>query len=315
MPVAPEYLVAGMNALARAHRAGTMSGHLGAAAAAGYFLGERLPDLDPAVTEGIEAELDAVRRGGSVFSPRAGAGISAAEMFAPFPTEPPAPGRVADLAAALAGSVGRCRQSGHNVIFLSIAIRGLTDRPDLATPARVDGLCKLAAGFDGVTPGNGDYGPGVGRVDGRKVPLPDDDGVAPYADLSDMATAVLTALVDHAAETRVGYGGLWHVVNHAAAVVELARYGFPDLAAAALAGHREHLRLWKTLPDLTPTKGPVIPAEHDPHLAAYWENGDPRRDGALLTHRVKTMYGFGELASLADPALRDRAAAAFRYLM
>ncbi|NNJ25702.1 hypothetical protein LzC2_17750 [Planctomycetes bacterium LzC2] len=311
-----EYLIAGMNALARAHRAGSMSGHLGAAVAAGYFIGERCPDADPAVVEGIEAELNAVRRGESVFSPPANGAISVAEMFAPFPKEAADETAIATLAEALARNIDRPRQSGHNVIFASIAVRGLTDHPDLATPARVDGLRKLIAKFDGVTPGNGDYGPNRGRIDGRKVTLSDDDGVAPYQDLTDMATRILTELVDHAAERRIGFGGLWHVVNHAAALVELAQYGFPDLAAAGLPAHREHLRLWKTLPDLTASRGAEAPTAHDPRTAVFWTDGDPRREGARLTHRVKTLYGYDELAALVDDAaLKERANRALRYLM
>ena len=50
-----EYLSKGLNALARAHRMSSMSGHLGAAVVAGYFVGEQHPDLDPEVSKGIKS--------------------------------------------------------------------------------------------------------------------------------------------------------------------------------------------------------------------------------------------------------------------
>jgi hypothetical protein len=44
-----DYLPKGLQAMARAHRVSTMSGHLGAAVVAGYFIGEQHPDLDDKV--------------------------------------------------------------------------------------------------------------------------------------------------------------------------------------------------------------------------------------------------------------------------
>ncbi|MFH1567521.1 MAG: hypothetical protein ABIL09_05915, partial [Gemmatimonadota bacterium] len=70
--VRPEYLEGGLNALSRAHRANAMAGHLGAAVAAGYLIGERHPDLDGTVAAGIEAELERIIGGESVFSPGPG---------------------------------------------------------------------------------------------------------------------------------------------------------------------------------------------------------------------------------------------------
>ena len=52
-----DYLPRGLYAMARAHRVSAMSGHLGAAVVAGYFIGEQHPDLDEKVYTGIEAEL------------------------------------------------------------------------------------------------------------------------------------------------------------------------------------------------------------------------------------------------------------------
>ena len=78
-----DYLAKGLNAMSRAHRVNTMAGHLGAAVVAGYFIGEQHPNLDDKVYAGIEAELDRIIHGESVFSPTKDAPIAVAEMFKP----------------------------------------------------------------------------------------------------------------------------------------------------------------------------------------------------------------------------------------
>lgn len=310
------YLPKGLYALARAHQVNSMSGHVGAAVVAGYFIAEQHSDLDDRVYAGIEAELDRIIGGQSVFSPRKGAAITVAEMFEPLPKEPSQENLIDGIADALARNIGQARQSGHNVIFASIAIRALKDHPEFATPSITDGIRKLIAAFNNVTPGNGYYGKEKGRIDGRKVSLPNDDDFPPYTDMEDMANAVLDELIEHASQHRQGFGGLWHVINHAAALAELAQYGYRDLAVNGLAAHHQHMQLWKTLPDLTDELGPQQPTEHDPRTSAFWQSDTLRYDSARLTHRVKTLYGFDALIELVeDTTKRNQANDDLRYLM
>jgi hypothetical protein len=56
-----EYLPRGLSAMARAQRVWRMAGHLGAAFAAGYYIGEQHPDLDDRVHAGIRGELYAAQ--------------------------------------------------------------------------------------------------------------------------------------------------------------------------------------------------------------------------------------------------------------
>jgi hypothetical protein len=311
-----DYLAKGLCAMARAHRVNLMAGHVGAAVVAGYFISEQHPDLDERVFKGIEGELDRIIRGESVFSPKPQAGITATEMFAPFAKERPNADLIGSIADALSGNIDQTRESGHNVIFSAIAIRALKDHPALATPSVVDGIRKLIAGFNGTSPGSGYYGKEKGRINGRKVPLPKDDDFPPYADLPAMANAVFAALIAHASEQRVGFGGLWHLNNHAAALAELAQYGYRELAVRGLAGHRQHMRLWRTLPDVTEEEGARTPSKYDPRTAEYWQSGQIRRDHALLTHRIKTLYGFDVLIELIDDkAKRRQGNEKLRYLM
>jgi len=311
-----DYLERGLWALARAHRINTMSGHLGAAVMAGYFIGEQHADLDPAVVQGIESELDRIIAGESVFSPKKNAALSAPAMFEPFPLQQADESLIDGIAEALSKNINRPRASGHNVIFAATAIRGLADHPDLATPAITDGIRKLIAGFNDSSPGSGYYGPERGRIDGRKVTLRADDGVPPFSDLETAATLIIDGVMRQPAEKHEGFGGPWHLINHTAALAELDRYGYQSLAVAGLPALREHFRLYKTLPDISAEKGPETPTADSPLTAAFWTPGKIRRGRAHLTHRVKTLYGYEAICDLiTDEDDRKQADDRLRYLM
>ena len=306
-----QYLSKGLNALARAHQMKSMAGHLGASLIAGYFVGEQRPDLDPEVYKGIEDDLERIMRGESVFGKRMykDSKLADRELFEPFAVQKPDETLIDGVAEALGKSLGKPRQSGHNVIFASLAIRALKEHPELATPAVVDGIRKLLALFDKAHPGSGYYGEKRGRIYGNKIQLPDEDGTPPYTDVEGMAVAVLDEVIGQKPEVhRSGYGGLVHVVNHAAAIADLANYGYPQLVPGAVRSHRVHLRLWRNLPDVADEKGPLKVSRVTPHTAAYWTSGNIPYDRALLTHRVKTMFGFDELAAAVYEEAKEKAA-------
>ncbi len=310
------YLQKGLYALARAHRVNSMAGHLGAAVVAGYFIGEQHPELDDRVYKGIEAELDRIISGESVFSPGKGAVISASEMFEPFAKENPKVSLIGDIAEALSGNIDKTRQSGHNVIFTAIAIRALKDHPELAMPAVIDGIRKLIASFDGASPGSGYYGKEKGRIDGNKITLQDDESFPPYANLDEMGKAVLDELIIRPGQRREGFGGMHHIINHAAALAELENYGYPELAREGLSAHHQHLMLFRSLPDVADEHGAETPTEFSPFAAEFWEPDKIRRERAHLTHRVKTMYGFKLLTGLEpEPDKIKIATDNLRYLM
>lgn len=314
-----EYVSKGLNAMARAHHMSSMAGHLGAAVVAGYFVGEQRPDLDPEVCEGIRGDLERVMNGRSVFGKRMSkhAKLEDSELFAPFPKEKPDESSIDGIAETLEASIEKPRESGHNVIFASIAIRALKEHPEFATPSVVDGIRKLMALFTDSHPGSGYYGSKKGRISGNKVTLPDDDGTPDYADIEGMAQAVLDEMIGQdAAVHRQGYGGLVHVNNHAAAIVDLAQYGYGELVPAAIKSHRRHLRLWRNLPNLAEELGPVPVSKYTPHTTEYWTSGEIPYDRALLTHRVKTMFGFDELVEAIEDDTREKQAYdKLRYLM
>jgi hypothetical protein len=312
-----EYLYKGLCGLARAHRANSMAGHLGAAVVAGYFLGEDHPDLDSKVFAAIEKDLDRIIRGEeSLWYNPEKVGISVAELFAPFPEERPRKEQVSNIARALSANIGKTRQSGHNVIFAALAIRALHDHPDYATPSIVEGIRKLTEKFNGAVPGRGYFGKQRGWITGDKVSLPADGDVPPYKSEQAMAAVVIDELIRSASIRRQGFGGLFHIINHATGLTELSHFGYKDLAREGWAAHRHHVRLWKSLPDVEGELGPLKRAAHDPRTPEYWDQTGSAQWSARLTHRIKTLYGFLNLLHFVeDPVKRKAAEREFLYLM
>ncbi|GAA4436403.1 hypothetical protein [Bremerella cremea] len=311
-----DYLPQGINGMANAHQAGTMAGHLGAAVIAGYFFGEDQNELPDEVYQGVSQELDRVIAGEeAIWFNAKQKGVTPAELFRKLPAEKPQPEQISSIAKALESNVGQTRQSGHNIIFASIAIRAFHDHPEFATPSAITGTRKLIEGFGNAHAGRGYYGSEKGWQIGNQVKLPVPSEVPAYRGVPDMVNATITELIETAGIKRQGFGGLWHLINHAAAITELDRFGYKALATKALPAHHHHLRLLRSLPDVKQELGVVIKSDHDPREPAYWE-GMLKRDEARLTHRIKTLYGFFTLRRhIESDAMRQKAEDALLYLM
>ena len=302
--------------MANAHKAGSMAGHLGAAVVAGYFFGEDQSHLPAEVFRGVECELQRVIAGEeAIWFNAQQAGITPTELFCPLPHEETNPDLIRSIIETLKQNVAQIRQSGHNVIFASIAVRALHDHEDFATPRMVSGIRQLIAAFNNAHAGRGYYGTEQGWLNGNQVQLGEDDNFPMYQSIQEMVDVTICELIDSAAKRKRGFGGLWHLINHAAAITELQRIGYKQVAQLALAAHRDHVRLWRSLPDVESEFGPVIKSQHDPRDPSYW-SGTLTRDEARLTHRVKTLYGFHTIRRfVADEAVRKEADDAMLYLM
>ena len=311
-----KFLRLGVNGLANAHKAGTMAGHLGAAVTAGYFIGEDQGDLPTAVFTGIEGELKRVIAGEeAIWWNAKKVGITPADLFQPLPEEKPTPDAIPTIAAALEKNVGKTRQSGHNIIFASIAVRALHDHPEFATPQVIAGVRKLTEGFNSAHAGRGYYGKDEGWLTGDQVKLLADEKFRPYGSIPEMVGVTIAELIGTAAVKKQGFGGLWHLINHAAAITEIDRFGFKELAKRALPAHHHHVRLLRSLPDVTDELGAVTKADRDPRDPAYWA-GMLTRDQARLTHRIKTIYGYHTIRRFVQTeADRKKSDDAFLYLM
>jgi hypothetical protein len=192
----------------------------------------------------------------------------------------------------------------------------LHDHSQFVTPTIVEGIRRLIEGFNSASPGRGYYGRELGWIEGDQVRLEPADLPPPYTNETELAETVIDELIQGAALPRRGFGGLEHVINHAAALVELSRYGYKDLARSGLPAHWQHMRLRRSLPSIEAEVAPVERAAHDPRTPEYWAIGTLRRDSGRLTHRIKTLYGFITLMRLIeDEAKRKEAEEQFLYLM
>lgn len=319
MMITFSYLQKGISALARSHQTGSMSGHLGAAVLAGYYFSEDHADLDHQVFKGVQHELDRIIEGEeTIWYDAVKSGVTIEALFESTPGKQLKNQTIPDIAEALSASVGALRQSGHNVIFGSLALRALHDHPELASPSIIDGISKLMHQFDRAVPGRGYYGKERGWLTGDKVALPDNDGVATYHSVEAMIETVVDLLIETGSQHRRGFGGLFHIINHAAALSELAQLGYQDLVHQGLAAHRHHVRLWRSLPVLDEELGVLKKATNDPRTPNYWDgsHANSTQWSGWLTHRVKTLHGFFRIAEIIeDTNKRQSAEAAFRYLM
>ena len=218
------------------------------------------------------------------------------------------------ITARVALTAGHCFAAGVDGFEVSVGPDGTAP---LATAAVVDGIRKLMALFENAHPGSGYYGKQKGRIHGNKIKLPDDDETPPYATIDEMAVVVIENIINQDPHiNRIGYGGLVHVINHAAAIADLAKYGYSDLVPQAVTSHHKHFRLWHYLPNVSDEKGPMPVSEFTPHTSAYWTSGKVPYDRALLTHRVKTMFGFDELTATVELEAKEKAAyEKLRFLM
>ncbi|MCB1090446.1 MAG: hypothetical protein KDL87_02875, partial [Verrucomicrobiae bacterium] len=243
------YLERGLDGLANAHRGGAMAGHPGAALVAAYCFTENNPSLDPGVFRAIERDLERILGGEEGFWIDKKSGVTTQDLFQPLPkVEGAEDGKVGAIVDALGGNLDRTRQSGHNVIFAAAAIRAFSDHPELATPERLLGIVKLTESFDKAGPGRGYYGKSVGWKATIDAALPGDVAKESFESFDQAAEAVIDELIATAGEHRQGFGGLMHLIDHVAGLVELDRHGFSDAARKGLPALRQHLRLLHSLP-------------------------------------------------------------------
>jgi hypothetical protein len=311
------YLDRGLDGLSNAHRGGSMAGHAGAALIAGYCFAENNPDLDPAVYEAIERDLDRILNGEEEFWIDRKSGLKTADLFVAAPSVK-ADWEVAQksLVESVQGQADRMRESGHNMIFVSTALRAFSDHPELASASRISGVVKLIRLFDRSGPGRGYFGNDEGwkKVGEKGLEWPRE---APaVASVESMAEAVIDDLIAFASEHRQGFGGLFHLIDHAASLVELDRHGFSGPALAGCAALGQHRHLLRALPVLDDELGVLEKAESDPRQPDYWSRRSSKQWSGWLTHRIKVLYGLDILLPLIEsPEKRLRAEAAFRYLM
>lgn len=274
----------GLTGLARAGAVGWFPGHFGAAVLAGHFLlGRR--DLPAEVKEEIATQTDAIP------------GL-APKLFVPFPEAAALPDAEARLVEALAPNVRKLAKSGHGVIYGSLALRALRERPELATAEIVLGLEKLFASARDDAPDR--Y---WGVADYHAAPMPSDP--PPYASLDELARRAFDEMevvypeqqID--GETYYFSGEKLHTFTYAQALCDLDSLGYGALAREGLEPHRKHLALSRMTPPSGEPKRPAPDATFTPLTLHYW-----KRD-RFDDHALKLAYAALALLDRARPASYD----------
>ena len=254
-PLDERYLRHGLARLCSAHATDAFfTGHEGGAFVSAFFLA-RDESLEAGSAAVIQDALD------KNYGLRAD----------PFPDEAPAPDGVAELLVSLEDGLEELCRDGHNVIFLSLALRAMHELPQLATPGRIAGLQKTLRALEPRR--GGDAG----------IAIPTEDG--------EFAAFVLTEFLG-STEGGPGQGFSGHLLTHGRAILDLKELGHDRFAEKCLPAYGLAV---KTARPKVAAKGPREPrAEVEfvaPDRRAYWE----RRAAAgtmELGHLFKYPYGF-----------------------
>ncbi len=304
--IVDEFLLKGLIGMSRAISKNRMCGHPAAAMLAGYFF-----CLENALSTEVQAEVyDLVKRmvnSESIWFSGDGESSTNEIFFSTEPDQRPNADLIPSVAAALEPSITECRDSGHNSIFASLALKALHAAPQYAFPAIIEGINDLLKAFVG-------RGPGWARVPGNeKLADPREFSVAqepvnqPYESYVDMIDAVSRNVVP-VNFTKRGVGGPIHVINHAVALLDLQALGYSSLATKGMAAHRQHIELWLSLPEFPQAENRYsVKSVHDPRTSDYWREEITINDGGGDEHRLKILYGAHRFADcIADVNKRRR---------
>ncbi len=293
------YLEAGLITLSRVGEHHWNGGHFGAAVIAAYYFSHE-QQLGQAAGAALARQLDRMIAGHN-------------DLFLPHDRAGKGMGDVTSIIAALDDNIVELHAIGHNVIFASLALKALRQRPELATPATIAGLVALVRQFY-------DHGPGrpfYGWPDILAVRVEPADDVPAY---TDEATIALSALAAFSAIENVypflHQGIVGHLLTHAHALIELARLGYGELAAKGHDAHRLYVKLSRNQPD----EGEPIPKHNNvcsvPLEADYWKRDLEGSRQWLVGHVFKYTYSFYDLVRHVDSESdRQRYQAQLAYVL
>jgi len=256
----------GLNAMARAHSLSYFAdGHRGAAFISAHLMVEE-NQLPPEARQRIEQLFDL--------------NWSNTPLCADFPVEDAEPEKVKRIGEALMETRGSLREVGHNAIFAMHAVRGFRLMPELATPRRIDGVCKL---IRAIKPWR-DEVKAAAEVD----PPPFSDVPAAAAFVLREASGAIDRWQGH------GQGFSGHMLTFGQALIEFAEMGDLEWAESC----REAFRKYVTITRQGPGAEDKVYAEHSrtglrPNSAEYWQRrGNKQVD---IGHAFKYPYSYYDL--------------------
>jgi hypothetical protein len=279
----PDTLARGLLALSRVHPRGWVPGHAGAAVIAAHYFAEDNA-LDEATTRALRRQVDAFAQHPEDYPP--GAPVDPGSGTAD-------PARIVET---LDEKVAELGSGGHDKIYASLALRALRDLPDFATPAVVDGICRVIEVFQATSSKT------------RPSRWTEEHPMAPYRAPADLAQATLRAIQRPWSHLReVGTSGVLHWVTHAEALLTLEDLGYRDVARRGWAAQQLHVNRPVEDGGDRPPDRPAIEWLRPP----YWESDAPRclfQNSWLAGHSFKLPYSlFRLLRRVDDPAIRSAA--------
>ena len=262
------YLQYGLDALSRAHLMNYFTdGHRGAAIIAGYFYCQEVE-----IEEGVSSILSALIDEQWVHTP----------LCEPFPVEPYDATGISRILEVLEQNLDGLRQVGHNVIFPAMALKVFSRLPEMLTPSRVEGICKLIEAFTTSDP----------------LILEDSDETVDFNSAPATAEFILSELKKtiRAFDGR-GQGWSGHLLTYARAMLDLIDLGYTTTANFGERGFNLYIKRIRMGPlDTDKPRPEHQPIDRYPHQVGYWEQ---RRDQPLrLGHSIKYPYGFYGLLAL-----------------
>lgn len=209
---------------------------------------------------------------------------ASSKLCQPFPDADPDPKAVEKVGLALADGSGVLREVGHDAIFAMLAIKAFRMMPELATPQRVDGVCKLIHSFK------------------PWHDIKPDDDVDPPAFTDDVAAARFILNETNTAIDRFvghGQGFAGHMLTFGQSLVELAAMGDVEWAESCRMAFRKYVTVTRQGPEAgSPKRADHKPSKLRPTDTAYWKNRGDKAVG--LGHVFKYPYGYYDLITRAD---------------
>lgn len=265
----------GLNALSRAaDRQYFADGHRGAAMISAHLM-----------CVGNQFDETAVDRISELFD----LNWASSKLCAPFPEADPVQDAAHRVGAALAEGGTVLREVGHDAIFAMHAIKAFEMLPELATPDRVDGVCRLIRAFK----------------PWKDIPPDDSVKVPPFSDSKAASRFILTEALQ-AVDRFVGFGQGFagHMLTFGQSLVALADIGHEEWAE----GCRTAFRKYVTVTRKGPQPGDRRIKDHQvtmirPENTEYWKRRGDRTLG--LGHVFKYPYAYYDLMKRAeDPNLK-----------
>lgn len=210
------------------------------------------------------------------------------ELCEPFPKADPVADANERIGKALAKGDGVLREVGHDAIFAMHAIKAFRMMPELATEARVSGICDLIGAFK----------------PWRDMPPNADVEPPPFADSQAASRYVLRETSDSIDRFQgFGQGFAGHMLTFGQSLVELAAMGDVEWADSCRTAFRKYV----TVTRLGPKEKDRSIKEHSfselrPDDEQYWKKRGDKTLG--LGHVFKYPYAYYDLLARAnDPEL------------